>query len=285
MTRLLAERLEPLMEKPGWQRALILIAFLLVLIFLMYLAAVRGMWQQLQTLTHDIASAQQGISRTQAALLRLPPLEHLQRELKHHAQVERQSLPLEQQFAQPLQASQARLIRWQPVPDAKAQPEGELELQASFTGLMDFLYAMQQGSQHPALSELSLHTNDAGLVVSVLLTQTPDAEKTTELTQAVVARRDPFAAPQSSACASVLQAADWTLSGVSQTGDLRSGWLLSPDGQWSKVETGTRFGTPPWTVELLSASQVALTLSDARCGVQRQILRLGTRNDSPGKGQ
>jgi hypothetical protein len=42
---------------------------------------------------------------------------------------------------------------------------------------------------------------------------------------------------------------------------------------------------PLWTVEMLDASQVELSISDARCGEQRQTLRFGHSGTFPGKGK
>jgi hypothetical protein len=68
---------------------------------------------------------------------------------------------------------------------------------------------------------------------------------------------------------------DWILSGISQADGRQSGWLLSPDGRWTKVEAGNQVGTPAWTVETLNASQAELSLSEPRCALLRQTLRLG----------
>lgn len=61
MMRLLSERLEPLMEKPAWQRGLTLTAGVLVLMLLLYVFGFRGLWQQQDALTRDIAVAERTV--------------------------------------------------------------------------------------------------------------------------------------------------------------------------------------------------------------------------------
>ncbi|AEX50231.1 hypothetical protein GRAQ_03893 [Rahnella aquatilis CIP 78.65 = ATCC 33071] len=286
MTGFLSEHIDPLMEKPGWQRVFILTACLLVLVLTLYQCVLRGLWQQQETLKREIDTARQTLSRDQMALMRMIPLERLEQELAGNAILRRESLPLEQEFAGPLQDAQAVLIRWQPVSPPKQEPQGELQLQVTFTGLMHFLYALLQRPEQPAFSELNLHTTgDAGMKASVVLTQTVQAGVFVNGAVAAKAVRDPFRAPQTPACADVSPLSEWLLSGISDAGGQRYGWLLSPQGRWNKVETGSRFGAPQWTVEALSSSQVELSLSDARCGAQRQIISLGKGNDSPGKGK
>ena len=286
MTGFLSEHIDPLMEKPVWQRVFILTACLLVLVLTLYQCVLRGLWQQQETLKREIDTARQTLSRDQMALMRMIPLERLEQELAGNAILRRESLPLEQEFAGPLQDAQAVLIRWQPVSPPKQAPQGELQLQVTFTELMHFLHALLQRPEQPAFSELNLHTTGGGgMKASVLLTQTAPAAEFVSSVVASKAVRDPFNVPQTPDCAGISPLSEWLLSGISDVGGQRYGWLLSPQGRWNKVETGSLVGMPQWTVEVLSSVQVELSLSDARCGLQRQIIRLGKGNDSPGKGK
>jgi len=286
MTGLLAEHIDPLMEKPGWQRVCILTACLLILALTLYQLVLRGLWQQHDTLKRENYTARQTLSQAQRALMLRVPLESLEQELAGNVTLQHEILPLEQAFSQPLKDAQAVLIRWKPVLQPKQEPQGELQLQVTFAGLMDFLYALMQRPGQPAFSELNLHTTgDAGMKASVLLTQTTSAAGFFTAAVAPNVVRDPFSVPQTPSCADFSTVSEWRLSGISDAGGERYGWLLSPQGRWSKVETGTQFGVPQWTVEALSSSQVELSLSDARCGALRQIIRLGKGKDSPGKGK
>ena len=284
MTAFLSEHIEPLMEKPGWQRIFLLAASLLILVLILYQFGLRGLWQQQHALIQEVATAQQALSQAQVVLMRLPPLEKLGQELADNAALLREILPLEQQFAQPLRDSQAALVHWQPVSQQKLQPQGELHLQNTFSGLMHFLYALMQRPEQPAFSEVNLRVTGTGMKASMLLTQIGEAAEGGQDDLAVHTGRDPFSPPLTAVCmASPLS--DWLLSGISDTGGQRYGWLLSPQGRWNKIETGSQFGVPQWTVDSLSGSQVELSLSDARCGMQHQIIRLGQGNHSPGKGK
>ncbi|WP_037033665.1 pilus assembly protein PilO [Rahnella sp. WP5] len=286
MTGFLSERIEPLMEKPGWQRVFILTACLVMMVLTLYQFGLRGLWQQQETLKREIDIAQQTLSLAQVTLMRMIPLERLEQELAGNATSLRKSLPLEQAFSRPLKDSQAVLIRWQPVSQPKQEPQGELQLQVTFTELMHFLHALLQRPEQPAFSELNLHTTGSGgMKASVLLTQTAPAAEFVSGVVASKAVRDPFNVPQTPDCAGISPLSEWLLSGISDVGGQRYGWLLSPQGRWNKVETGSLVGMPQWTVEVLSSVQVELSLSDARCGLQRQIIRLGKGNDSPGKGK
>lgn len=284
MTVLLSERLEPLMEKPGWQRALILTGVMLALVMMLYLFGLRGMWQQQEELKGQIATTQRGVSQAQVTLLRAPSLDSLESELQGGMARQHTTVSLAQHFAQPLKDSQARLVRWQPASGEKTDQQGDLHLQLTFSGLTHFLYVLLQQPEHPAFSELSVHADDAGLNASVQLTRAEETSVFTDKVAAVAAQRDPFGKPGPSFCTGLSPATEWILSGVSHAQGKQSGWLLSANGLWVKVESGSQFGTPQWTVETLDASQIALRFSDTRCGIQRQVIRLGKGKGSPGKG-
>ncbi|RJT42150.1 pilus assembly protein PilO [Rahnella woolbedingensis] len=282
---ILSERLEPLMEKPVWQKVLTLVAAVLFLMLLLYVCGLRGLWQRQDALFRDIAVAQRTVFQSQTVLLRLPPLGALRQELQNNAVLAQESLPLAQQFAQPLKEAGAELLRWSPAVQTKAGEQGTLDLQLNFAGLTRFLYALLQRPEHPAFSEPDIRVTASGLKASVLLTQTTVTGEFADASSDAVAGRDPFSPLDSTACPGVSAMSEWVLSGISQADGRHSGWLLSPDGRWTKVEAGDRVGTPAWTVETLDASQAELSLNHSRCGLQRQTLRLGKKNDSPGKGK
>jgi len=281
MTSLLSQRIGPLMEKPGWQRVLILVVGVLILLLIFYLFGLRGIWRQHEELALQIATEQHVVLQSQAALLLMPSLKSLERELQESTALRQTGLPLAQQFAQPLKDSQAKLIRWQPASGA----QGELHMQLSFRAMTHFLYALLQRPGHPVFSELSMHTSVTGLNASVLLTQTSYGRELTEDAVAVEEERDPFNVPEPSSCLDNSPVARWVLSGITHVEGRPFGWLLSPDGLWSKVEPGSQIGTPLWTVAALDNRQVELTFKDVRCGAQRQVIQLGKNNDSPGKGK
>ena len=275
MMRLFSERLEPLMEKPAWQRGLTLTAGVLVLMLLLYLCGLRGLRQQQDALTREIAVAQHTVFQSQRALLRLPPLSTLKQEMQNNAVLVQESLPLAQQFAQPLKDAGAELLRWSPVLQPKADEQGTLDLQLTFAGLTHFLHALLQRPEHPAFSEPDIRMTVSGLKASILLTQTTGTGGLAYPSSVTGTGRDPFSPLDSSACPGVSAMSDWILSGISQADGRQSGWLLSPDGRWTKVEAGNQVGTPAWTVETLNASQAELSLSEPRCALLRQTLRLG----------
>ena len=272
------QRLEPLMQKPGWQLATMLAGAMTLIALVIYQWLFRSIWLQQTELEQQINEIRQVVTHAQVALLRGAPLSRLQHILKENAVVENDILPLDKLFAPPLKASQAALVRWSPAPDR----QGELQLLGSFGALMHFLQALQQRQWHPAFSELNFHVTENGLAVSLLLTQTNEAADGNEVTIPV---RDPFAPLQSQSCSGETLAPAWSLGGITQAEGQQFGWLLLPDGRWNKVETGTQIGTPLWTVAILDASQVELSISDARCGEQRQTLRFGHPSTSPGKGK
>jgi len=282
MTMLLSERLEPLMENPGWQRVLMLAMSVLVLALMAYLFGLRGMWQQQAELAVQITTAQHVVSQYQIALLRVPSLKDLEREVQEGRAQQKAGLPLAQQFAQPLKDSGARLIRWQPAFGGKTEPQGELGLHLSFHVMTQFLSALLQRPEHPVFSELSLQADDTGLKASVLLTQVATGVPT-DGAIAVNEARDTFAVPGPSPCVGSTPLPEWVLSGITHAGGQRTGWLLSPDGLWSKVESGSLIGTPQWTVDVPDAPQIELMLNDVRCGVQRQIIPLGKTRVLQGK--
>jgi len=275
MMRLFSERLEPLMEKPAWQRGLTLTAGVLVLMLLLYVFAFRGLWQQQDALTRDIAVAQRTVFQFQRDLLRLPPLSTLKQEIQNNAALVQESLPLAQQFAQPLKDAGAELLRWSPALQPKAEEQGTLDLQLTFSGLIHFLHALLQRPEHPAFSEPDIRMTVSGLKASILLTQTTGTGGLAYPSSVTGTGRDPFSPLDSSACPGVSAMSDSILSGISQADGRQSGWLLSPDGRWTKVEAGNQVGTPAWTVEKLNASQAELSLNEPRCGLLRLTLRLG----------
>ncbi|RBQ34500.1 pilus assembly protein PilO [Rahnella aquatilis] len=275
MMRLLSERLEPLMEKPAWQRGLTLTTGVLVLMLLLYVFGFCGLWQQQDALTRDIAVAERTVFQSQRALLRLPPLSTLKQEIQNNAALVQESLPLAQQFAQPLKDAGAELLRWSPALQPKAEEQGTLDLQLTFSGLIHFLHALLQRPEHPAFSEPDIRMTASGLKASILLTQTTGTGGLAFNSPGAVAARDPFSRLASTTCPDDSAMSGWILSGISQAGGRQSGWLLSPDGRWTKVEAGNQVGTPAWTVETLNASQAELSLSEPRCGLLRQTLRLG----------
>jgi hypothetical protein len=277
-------RLEPLMEKPGWQRLIALAGCTLVPVLMCYQFLLRGLWLEQTELKQQTDAQQLTVSRAQAALLRAPALDSIEPSLKENTPEQKQSLPLEQQFSQPLKDAQATLIRWQPAAEMSAAPQGELQLKLSFSGLMNFLSALQQQPEQPAFSELILQSAGGEMTASVLLTQTTGLESLPENAITAVTQRDPFAAAVSSSCTTAVQPLLWRLSGVSYAGEQLSGWLLSPEGRWIRVETGTQLGTPAWTIDNLDGSHAELNMADPRCGEQRQTLWLGKNTNSPGKG-
>lgn len=285
MMMLLSDRLGPLMEKPAWQKVLSLIASMLVLMLLLYLSGLRGLWQQQEALTQAIGVAQRTVFQSQTVLLRLPPLGVLRQQLQSNAVLVQENLPLSQQFAQPLKDAGAELLRWSPALQAKTEEQGTLDLQLTFAGLTRFLYALLQRPEHPAFSEPEVRMTASGLKASVLLTQTTRAGEYAFTSPVAVIARDPFSPLAPSACLGVSAMSEWILSGISQADGRQSGWLLSPDGHWTKVEAGNQIGAPAWTVDTLNASQAELSLIEPRCGLQRQTLRLGKQNDSPWKGK
>lgn len=277
-------RLEPLMEKPGWQRLTALAGCTLVPVLMCYQFLLRGLWLEQTELKQKTEAQQLTVSRAQATLLRAPALDSLEPSLKENTPKLKQSLPLEQQFSQPLKDAQATLIRWQPAAEMSAAPQGELQLKLSFSGLMNFLSALQQQPEQPAFSELILQSAGSDMTASVLLTQTTGLESLPENAITAVTQRDPFAAAVSSSCTTAVQPLLWRLSGISYAGEQLSGWLLSPEGRWTRVETGTQLGTPAWTIHNLDSSHAELSMADPRCGEQRQTLWLGKNTNSPGKG-
>ncbi|QLK62869.1 pilus assembly protein PilO [Enterobacteriaceae bacterium Kacie_13] len=278
MNHLLLQRLEPLMQKSGGQLATMLTGAITLIALVIYQWLFRSIWLQQTELEQQINESRQVVTHAQVALLRGAPLSRLQHMLKENSVVENDILPLDQQFAPPLKASQTALVRWSPAPDG----QGELQLHGSFGALMHFLQVLQQRQWHPAYSDLNFHATENGLAVSLLLTQTNEAADGGEVTLPV---RDPFAPLQSQSCGGETLAPAWSLGGITQSEGQQFGWLLSPDGRWNKVETGTQIGTPLWTVALLDASQVELSISDARCGEQRQTLRFGHSTISPENGK
>jgi hypothetical protein len=285
MMMFLSERLGPLMEKPAWQRALTLVGGMLALILLLYVCVLRGLWQQQDALMRAIAVAQRTVIESQAALLSQHPLSALRQELQNNVALARESLPLAQQFAQPLKDAGAELLHWTPAVQTKTAEQGMLDMQLTFTGLTRFLYALLQRPEHPAFSEPDIRVTASGIKASLLLTQTTGTDEFADSSSDAAGGRDPFSPLASSTCPGVSAMSEWILSGVSQANGRQSGWLLSSDGQWTKVEAGNQVGTPAWTVETLNASQAELSLSEPQCGLQRQTLRLGKKNDSPRKGK
>jgi len=81
MTSLLSQRIGPLMEKPGWQRVLILVVGVLILLLIFYLFGLRGIWRQHEELALQIATEQHVVLQSQAALLLMPSLKSLEHEL------------------------------------------------------------------------------------------------------------------------------------------------------------------------------------------------------------
>ncbi|MFU2315049.1 pilus assembly protein PilO [Rahnella sp. PCH160] len=276
-------RLEPLMEKPGWQRIVALAGCALIFVLICYQFLLRGLWLERTELKQKTEVQQLTVSRAQATLLQAPALDSIESSLNKSVAAQQQRLPLAQQFAQPLKDAQATLIRWQPAAEPAGEPQGELQLKLSFSGLMNFLSALQQQEQ-PAFSELSLQSAGSEMTASVLLTQTTGLESLPENAITAVAQRDPFAAAVSSSCTTAVQPLLWRLSGISFAGEQFSGWLISPEGRWTRVETGTQLGTPAWTIDNLDSSHAELSITDLQCGEQRQTLWLGKNTNSPGKG-
>jgi len=194
MNNPLLQRLEPLMQKPGWQLATMLAGAMTLIALVIYQCLFRSIWLQQTELEQQINEIRQVVTHAQVALLRGAPLSRLQNMLKENAGAENDILPLDQQFAPSLKASQAALVRWSPAPDQ----QGELQLHGSFGALMHFLQGLQQRPWHPAFSELNLHATENGLAVSLLLTQTNEAADGDEVT---VPEHDPFAPLQSQSCA------------------------------------------------------------------------------------
>lgn len=277
-------RLEPLMEKPAWQRIAALAGGVLILVLVCYQFLLRGLGLEQTELKQKTEAQQLTISRAQGALLRAPPLDTIEPLLSESAAAQKQNLPLAQQFAQPLKDAQATLIRWQPAAEMAAGPQGELQLKLTFSGLVHFLSALQQQPEQPAFSELSLQSAGSEMMASVSLTQTTGLEALPENEITAVAERDPFAAAASSSCTTTGQPLLWKLIGISHSGEQFSGWLISPEGRWARIETGTQIGVPAWVVENLDNSHAELSMADLRCGEQRQTLWLGKNTNSPGKG-
>ncbi|MFO6298372.1 pilus assembly protein PilO [Rahnella selenatireducens] len=276
--------LEPLMEKPGWQRLAALAGCALVLVLMCYQFLLRGLWLEQTELKQQTEAQQLTFSRAQATLLHAPALDSLEPSLKENTPEEQPRLPLEQQFSQSLKDAQATLIRWQPATEMSAASQGELQLKLSFSSLMNFLSALQQQPEPPAFSELILQSAGSEMTASVLLTQTTGLEFLPENAITAVTQRDPFAVAASSSCTTAVQPLLWRLSGVYYAGEQLSGWLLSPEGRWTRVETGTQLGTPAWTIDNLDSSHAELSMADPRCGEQRQSLWLSKNTNSPGKG-
>ncbi|AVF36222.1 HofO family protein [Rahnella sikkimica] len=284
MTTTFSVRFEPLMEKPGWQRLAALAGCVLILVLLCYPFWLRGLWREQTELKQKAGSEQLTVARAQAALLQSPVLDSIEPSLKENTLVQQQNLPLAQQFAQPLKDAQATLVRWQPAAEPAGGHQGELQLKLSFSSLMQFLSALQQRPEQPAFSELSLQSAGSEMTASVLLTQTTGLGALPENEIAAAAGRDPFAAAVSPSCTTAAQPLLWKLSGISHSGEQFSGWLISPEGRWTRVEAGTQLGTPAWTIENLDSSHAELSMADPRCGEQRQTLWIGKNANSPGKG-
>jgi len=284
MTPALSERLEPLMQKPGWQLTLILSGLLACFMLVLYQCLFRGLWQQQRELEQQINHLRPVVTHAQVVLLRATPLSLLQQTLTENAVTKTQIIPLDQQFAPTLSASQVTLIRWLPV----SVQQGEMHLQSSFNALNHFLQALLQRPSPPAFSELNIRTAKNGLAVSFMLTQTAEFSEEKGSVVALTSARDPFADTQSSSCTEEVAYPTWLLGGITDAEGQRFGWLLSPDGQWNKVEAGMQIGAPQWTVQGLGASQVELRISDERCGEQQQFLTFKTNKSSgkmPGKGK
>lgn len=277
-------RLEPLMEKPGWQRLAALAGCALVPVLMCYQFLLRGLWLEQTELKQQTEAQQLTVSRAQMALLRAPPLDSIEPSLKENTAQQQPRLPLEKQFAQPLKDAQATLVLWQPVAEMAAGTQGELQLKLSFSSLMQFLSALQQRPEQPAFNELSLQSAGSEMTASILLTQTTGLEALADNEITVVTERDPFAAAFSPSCTTTAQPLLWKLSGISYSGEQFSGWLISPEGRWTRVEAGTQLGTPAWTIDNLDSSHAELSMADPRCGEQWQTLWLGKNTNSPGKG-
>lgn len=279
MTRGRTRGFESLMQKPGWQLALMLAGSLVFIAFMVYQCLLSNIWRQQRELEQQINDLQRVVNHAQIALLQVSPMSRLEQILKESALVDNDFLPLDQQFAQPLKTSQAVLVRWSPASGA----QGELHLQAPFSSLIKFLQALLQRPSHPTFSAINLRTSDHGLAVSLLLTQPSGIVEKSGEDIAMAPERDPFTSTSAQHCANAAISLPWSLVGLTQAAGQPSGWLLSPDGRWSKVEAGMRIGTPEWTVEMLDATQVGLSISDVRCGEQRQALRFGHQKDSSGE--
>ena len=281
MTFSFAARLEPLMQKPGWQLASMLTCATLCMAMILYQCVLSGMWQQQNDLEKQIKDMQRVVAHAQVILLQASPLSRLEQTLKENVRAENDILPLDQQFSQPLKTSQATLVQWLPAPG----PQGELHLKASFSALMHFLQTLLQKPSHPVFSELNLRAGEDGLAASLLLTQTTEAAEIPDAAATSLPVRDPFASTPSRPCVDEALSPAWRLGGIVQAEGRQSGWLLSPDEGWIKVEAGAQIGMPQWTVEALSASKIELSISDIRCGEQRQTLRFGQPIVTPRKGK
>ena len=95
MTFSFAARLEPLMQKPGWQLASMLTGATLCMAMILYQCVLSGMWQQQNDLEKQIKDMQRVVAHAQVILLQASPLSRLEQTLKENVRAENDILPLE----------------------------------------------------------------------------------------------------------------------------------------------------------------------------------------------
>lgn len=275
--------LDSALERPGWQRGLMLIFAAGCVCALLYFLLLRPPIGQQQDAQRQNAELNLSVKQQQSSLLLQPSLAELSRQLGALSTQSEARILLLDNVSAPLRLSKSTLVQWQPVEsphvEATNMPKIEranLRLTSDFKGLMVLMQALLADRAAPALSQLDVKAQNSGLDAQLslmsegLFAQVPDAPGAiAEVT------RDPFSRAAVVNCPdSHRDFTDVVLGGVIGNNEQRQGWVLWPGLGWQKVSKGWRDEQSGWQIGAVEKTQLVFDLNQPPCMAQQYRLGL-----------
>ncbi len=272
------------LDKPQWQLMMWIGVVLMSLSGGAYWVIIRGLWQEQMQVGQDISLQRQRIITQYRALLLRPVRAEIDEKRRALLAQEKSVLPLTQQIAGPLAASNAKLKQWLPQPVVESgSPRSVLKVQMAYPALAVFLQKLLAGSTPPTIEQLSLNTVSGVLDIGMLLSASGYSAKWPVVPD-VVLSRDPFSQRTMEQCLEQHDALSQSvLKGIVGSDTRRTGWLVLPDGSWKKAQAGRSIASTDWLVDSVAADSIllirdALLNGRSSCNEGRKLMSLHPEN-------
>jgi len=268
------------LDKPQWQLMMWISVALMCLGTGAYWIVIRGLWQEQQQVSQEISGQRHAVITQYRALLLRPVRAQLDEKRQALLPQEKPLLPLTQQIALPLAASNAKLKQWLPQPVVESgSPRSVLKVQMAYPALAVFLQKLLAASTPPFIEQLNLNAASGVLDIDMLLSAS-GYSATWPVVPDVVLSRDPFSQRTVEQCLErhdVLSQS--VLKGIVSSDIRRTGWLAWPDGSWKKAQAGQHIAATDWLVDSVMADRIVLirhmlTNEHSACDEQQKVMSL-----------